>query len=354
MKNNFDLDRISYLIDKSIKTMDLDLTGLTVLTEAASGNFISTCLIASKAKAKKVYAVTRDSRYGSADEVISFCKDSALKLRLKNIEFSEKPAINFASKSDIVTNLGFVRPIDQDLIAKLPKHSVIPLMWEPWELRSSDIDINFCKYREIPVIGTRETDERLNTFKYVGLLAAKLIFEKDIEIYQSNISIIGSNPFGSSIKECLKNIGANVSHFMFNNEGKQSEDDFLENAYNSDAIVIAEHHDKTEIIGKESLLDPVILKRNNIQIIHICGNVDIPMVKKSDIKVWPKDIAAFGHMSVTTEYVGVKPLVDLHTAGLKVGEVSCRSRLRGSSIEESIKAAEKTGLGLRLLSNKHH
>lgn len=349
MKNNFDLNRISYLIDKSIKSMGLDLTDLTVLTEAASGNFISTCLIAAKANARKVYAITKDSRYGSANEVISFCKDNALKLGLKNIEFSNKSACNFSSEADIVTNLGFVRPIDKNLIANLPRHAVIALMWEPWELRSSDIDIDFCRYKEIPVIGTRETDKRLNTFKYVGLLAAKLILEKDIEIYQSNISIIGSNPFGSSIKECLKNMGASVSHFMFNNESKQSEDDFLENAYNSDAIVIAEHHDKSQIIGKDSLLDLEILKRNNIQIIHICGSVDVPIVKKSGIKVWPKNIAAFGYMSVTTEYVGAKPLVDLHTAGLKVGETSCRSRLKGLSVEESIKAAEKTGLGLRLL-----
>ena len=81
--------------------------------------------------------------------------------------------------------------------------------------------------------------------------------------------------------------------------------------------------------------------------------MDVPIVKKSGIKVWPKNIAAFGYMSVTTEYVGAKPLVDLHTAGLKVGETSCRSRLKGLSVEESIKAAEKTGLGLRLLNTYH-
>ena len=49
--------------------MDLDLSGLTVLTEAASGSFISTPLMAAAAGAK-VIAVTKSSQFGKSKDMI--------------------------------------------------------------------------------------------------------------------------------------------------------------------------------------------------------------------------------------------------------------------------------------------
>ena len=54
---------------------------------------------------------------------------------------------------------------------------------------------------------------------------------------------------------------------------------------------------------------------------------------------------------MTTDYVGPKPVIDLHCAGLKVGEATVRVRLNGGSIDKAITAAEETGLGLRLHMN---
>lgn|GEM_PF-5393232 len=53
----------------SIRVFSLDLGKFIVLTEAASGFYALTPLIAALAGAKAVLALTRDSRYGSAAEV---------------------------------------------------------------------------------------------------------------------------------------------------------------------------------------------------------------------------------------------------------------------------------------------
>ena len=69
---------------------------------------------------------------------------------------------------DILTNTGFLRPINKKLIKALTPKCVIPLMWEPWEFRPEEIDIDACVERGIKVYGTNEADPRLKTMDYIG------------------------------------------------------------------------------------------------------------------------------------------------------------------------------------------
>ncbi len=40
---------------------------------------------------------------------------------------------------DLVTNLGFVRPIDRRLLAQLSSDALVAFMWEPWVALSQDV-----------------------------------------------------------------------------------------------------------------------------------------------------------------------------------------------------------------------
>ena len=53
------------------------------------------------------------------------------------------------------------------------------------------------------------------------------------------------------------------------------------------------------------------------------------MERSATLRCAPEIFAAAGSMSVTTDYVGPKPLIDLHAAGLRVGELLTRARQRG-------------------------
>jgi len=68
---------------------------------------------------------------------------------------------------------------------------------------------------------------------------------------------------------------------------------------------------------------------NGLTVIHICGNVDQADLVRNGISFCPSKLAQAGYMSVATDYVGPKPLVDLHTAGLKVGECLYHARKKG-------------------------
>ena len=341
------LKKIERLIKKSIEKIELNLSGLTVLTETGSNNFVLTSLIASAANASKVYAVTRDSSYGKASDVIAYSESIANKCSLKNIYFNSELPESFAGESDIVTNLGFVRPITSSFIKKLPPHAVISLMWEPWEFRHEDLDIESAKEHEILVLGTKETDPRLKTFEYVGILAAKLLLEKEVEIIDSNILVIATDPFGEHIKNVLSSMKANC--LLVYPESDQLLSIESINFKELDAVVVAENRIPIEIIGHSNgSISPVLLSENSVELIHICGAVDEESIKAASISKHPSNSASFGYMTKTTDYVGPKPLIDLHCAGLRVGEVSVRERIKGKSIDMALKKAMDTGLCLPL------
>ena len=61
--------RLVRLARSSVLDMRIDLRGAVVLTEAATGAYAVTPVIAALAGAEHVYAFTRPTRYGSVEEV---------------------------------------------------------------------------------------------------------------------------------------------------------------------------------------------------------------------------------------------------------------------------------------------
>lgn len=317
--NNF--HRANNLIDKSIEQLKLDLTDMTVLTEAASGNFIVTPIIALKAGAKKVYVVTRDSSYGKKTEVMEYLEDfvDAVGEKFsKIICVDDKNSV--AQQVNIVTNSGFVRPIDAEFINGLPQDAALPLMFESWEYREEDIDIQACKNKNIPVLGTDESVFELRIFKYVAMSVVKLLLEADIEVFKSNILLISSGGYLQEIKQLLQDNGANV---LVYDSFQASIDKQVLKKYTSscDAIVVAEQANKETLIGMdEKHINVEWLADSNPVVIHLAGVIDYEQLDKNSICKYPDRKVGYGYMTVTTDYVGIRPVIELNAGGLKVGQ----------------------------------
>lgn len=317
-----DYHRVGRLITEAIKDLDLNLKNITVLTEAASGPFVVTPLIAAMAGAEKVIAVTRDSRYGLAEEVRQYTSQWMRELAIPDgcIEISTQPAIFAAERANLVTNLGFLRPISADFIRRLPKYSAISLMWETWEYRESDVDLQACANNNIPVLGTNERHERLQTFRYVGFCALKLLLEANIEVLFAKVLVIGSGFFGEAVESVLKDNGARV--LRLNPEHKKKLNSSMVKGFieDADACIVCEHHLQDVVVGGKTGIPIAWFNNPDIVFIHICGNIQDQAALKLQTKVVPQSIAPFGFMSVATDYLGPRPVIDLHTAGLKVGQ----------------------------------
>lgn len=334
--------RVISIMEKMIDALELDLTGLTVLTEAASGPYVCTPLIAALAGAK-VNAIVRDSVYGSIDEVVEYSMAWAKQCGVENrINISSDPVIKYAPQADILTNLGFLRPITSQIVDALPVSAVIPLMWEGWEFRSDDLDLAACRRRGIPVIGTCETHPSLKIFDYLGMVIVKLLLEVEIEVMHGRFALVASDPFGQSIKNCLLALGAQVVTVVRPTSGEEWN---FPDPNTLDALIVAEHRSAKEIIGSSGGIPPAVIGRIGSPVIHLCGNIDDKELVNAGIRKHPSRQVKPGYMTVATDYCGPRPVINLHAGGLKVGELMARSRQAGLSTKATEEVLVASGYG---------
>lgn len=300
---------------EAIHKFELNLSGKIVLTEAASGNYVCTPLLAALAGAN-VYAFGKDSEFGTYSEVKKELMEFAIKLKINdkiNIinNFNHVPL----EEMNIVTNTGFLRPINRILINRLSSECVIPLMWEPWEHRPAELDIEACVEKGIKVYGTNESDERLRTFEYIGYIVLYWLLHFKLSPFSAKILILGNHEFVEPIKSVLQKLNYYFKVITDYNSNVNIKD--------FNCIVIAEYKSDKMIIGDDAVIH--IDSITDQKIIHISGNVCL-----NDYKYCiPKNPKVFPYMSFTTDFIDKKAVIDLHAAGLKVAEGLLNANMLG-------------------------
>ncbi len=330
--HSLNVKRCWRLARRSIEALRLDLTDLVVLTEAATGPYALTASLAALAGARRVYALSRESRYGTLEEARAQTMEIAeawgIGERVEVITVRDHPGV---SEADIVTNLGFVRPLDAALLERLKSTTVVTLMFETWELREEDVDLSACRRLGIPVLGTNESVPELATMSYLGPVAMRLLFECGIEVVRCRLVIIGGGAFGLALIQSLLELAAEVRQIDPFEGARLDTPETRSVIAEADALVVAEHRDRRPLLGPEGHLDGRMLATLNpgLAVVHIAGEVDQADLVAAGLTLAPQHFARAGYMSVTTAYVGARPLIDLHLGGLKVGELLARARRRG-------------------------
>lgn len=219
------------------------------------------------------------------------------------------------------------------------KNAVISYMCETWEFRASDFDLEECKSRNIPVLGTNEHYPNLDIFCFVGNLCMSMLFNIELEIYNNKIIIISNDIFGDVIKKCLEKNGAKV--YVLEDLKSETNRRCL---YNADALIAADYLNSSILIGgKNAQISAEDLKNysRSISVIQFAGDVDIDYLEQYNIPYYPKKRVGAFRMGLTLAELGPKPIIDLHSAGLKVGEIMARARLAGNSVAETKNIAIK-------------
>jgi hypothetical protein len=322
------------LSDAIIKKLSLDLTGKTVLTEVGSNAFMFTPLIALKANAEKVWAWCKDTRYGKAEGIIENCKAliSYAALDESKIIFeANADNIEHLASADIITNSGFLRPLTKDKLQHVKETAVIPVMYEKWELRASDIDVEYCKQRNLKVAGTWENYPGLEVFDYCEQLIVKLALESGVEIKNNKIIIWSSDQFGEKAESGFLKLGAaeiikTTSSLVVN-----------DHIHDCDLLLFCDYTSDEILIGESGVLDVDVLHQKNpsLLITHLCGNIDISFIPK-EIKVYPAINGSNHKMTFTLAHLGIDPTIRLLAAGLKVGELLSNNTYHNHSLVQLI------------------
>ncbi len=322
--------RLLSLSRAAVERCKLDLRGLVVLTEAASGAYAITPLIAALAGAERVLAYTADSRWGSAREVHAATHQllamGGVEEQLQVI-FELDPAQ--VGSADIITNSGHLRPIGARLVSWMKPTAVVTLMYEAWELRPEDVDLQACYRHHIAIAGTNERHPAVDVFSYLGPMAQKLLFDAGVAVYGSQLLLLSNTPFEPYLKRSLENAGARLTIVA-----ELPQDLPLA----PDAILVAMQPRQQPVLGGAELA-AFAERFPGTPLVRFWG--DLP--SDPPLPTWPLNNVP-GHMGVLPSDLGPEPVARLQAGGLKVGEVLARGRRRGLDCKTVERAAVDEGL----------
>ncbi|WP_238178387.1 hypothetical protein [Calothrix sp. 336/3] len=308
--------RLVSLMRQSIQRCDLRLQQATILTEAATGAYIVTPVLAAMAGAEKVYAITRSTAYGTAEAVISQTQHLATLAGVGDrLEFISQKTPEIVAQADIITNSGHVRPLNAEIINWMKPSAVIGLMYEAWEFRPEDLDLLTCRLRDIPVVGVNERHPAVDVFSFLGIMAVKLLLDGGVSVYSSKILLLCDNPFLPFIERGLTQAGATVDTVESICQAPQDT--------NYDAILVALQPRSQEVLSGE---DAKAIAANfpGALVAQYWGDIERSSFVNENIPIFPEIAPKSGHMGILPSAVGPEPIIRLQTGGLKAAEVIWR------------------------------
>ena len=319
--------RLAALCRSAVRDCGLDLSGRVVLTEAASGAYVVTPVLAAMAGAEHVHAVTRDTRHATVAEVVAATRELAELVGVSDrIEVvpvgppgSDQTAVaevvDLAGRADVVTNCGHVRPIDATVVSRMRPGAAVPLMYESWELRPSDVDVLACRERDVRVAGTNERHPAVDVFSFLGMMAVRLLLDAGVAVYRSRVLVLCDNPFRSYLERGLTGAGALVRVC------DSLTDRDVDGGY--DAVLVALRPGIGPVLDAAALRT-VAARWPGAVVAQFWGDLDRDAATAAGVPVWPAVPPVAGHMGVLPSDIGPEPVVRLQAGGLKVGELLSR------------------------------
>jgi hypothetical protein len=309
--------RLTDLMRAAIDRCNLNLSGLTVLTEAATGAYVVTPVIAAMAGARHVLAVTQPTRYGTVEEVRSATLELARHSGVADrIEIVTAKSAGIVGQADIVTNSGHVRPIDTSMIGSLKPGAVIALMYESWEFRPDDLDLDACLRADVLVGGTNERHPQIDVFSYLGPMAVRLLHDAGVSAYRASVLLLCDNPFKSFLEHGLRAGGAVVESVEHISAAKGKKFDAIMLSLTPRAEPRLNADDAREIARRW----PAAM------VGQFWGDMDRDAFVTAGIPLWPMSAPKPGHMGILLSALGPESIVRLQTGGLKAGETLWRHR----------------------------
>lgn len=298
-----------------IAALGLDLRGLHVVTEAATGDYACTAVIAALAGAR-VTAFARDTRrHGTARDAARQTLGLARLAGVDDrIEIAAAVGPAQLADCDILTNSGHLRPITAEMIAALPERAVIGLMFEGWEFRGDDLDLAAARARGIRIAAVNERHRDVGVFPFLGPLCLRLLQDAGFHAPGSHVAVVCDNPFASFLRDGLDRAAAEV-------ELAPNIAALRPNGW--DAVVISLNAATSPPLGAADFAALKAAAPHAI-VAQFWGDIDREAAQAAGFRVVPAQAPAPGHMGILLNALGHEPIVRLQTGGLRAAELIFR------------------------------
>ena len=320
-------------LQHTIQDLNIQLQNECVLTESASGAYACTPVLAALGGAE-VHAFARDSKYGSARECIKEVQTLAELCGVSDrIHFhTEKNEMPW-ERATVITNSGALRPLDSAVLERVSASCRIPLMFEAWEFRAQDLDLDFCKLKGIRVAGTNERHPQVDVFGYLGDMVVRLIQDAKQTPYRNKFIVVSNNDFTPYLCKPLVSMSAAVGVYCpleykseIENLGATYLGDWnsteIPNDWKSTSAVIYTGSPFSENLwGNFPLLNFHVWKSlNSPLLLRFAGDVSEADFVQHEINFHPEQVPA-GHMGILPSAIGWDPIIRLQAGSLKVAQL---------------------------------
>jgi hypothetical protein len=326
--------QIMRLIRRAIERHRLDLTGLRVLTESGVGYRRVTPVIAALAGADQVYAVGRDTvRSARKDAESQTAYLAALAGVQDRVQMLATRLQAPLATVDVITDLPGVRPIDESILRTACETAAVTLMRGVVHWRAGDVDVATCRRLSVAVAGVDE--DAVDVYRYLPMEAVWGLLQLGVEVVGATILVAGDGPACGKVARGLSQAGARVLVAAPEGAGRIS---LYGGEKAGDGLVLCPAQPDRRTIGAGAWMDAAELAATapHLGVVSLAGELDRRGLSSTGLRSWPgADDPASGDLLP-------QPLIELHTAGLRVGEVLARARRRGSSplAAEQLAAAE--------------
>ena len=244
--------------------------------------------------------------------------------------------------SDIVTNSGQVRPIDAETVSCMKPSAVVPLMYEGWEYRPADLDLEACRSRGILVAGTNERHPAVDVFAFLGQMAVMQLHDAGYRCEGARCSCSATTTSRPFIVGDLVRAGARRRARNVRSRPTRSLPAATRSCWPCSR-------------GTRPVLDAdaarlLSERAPGAVLVQYWGDADRDALAAAAVPVWPPQAPAAGHMGILPSAVGPEPIVRLQSGGLKVGQVLARGRTGrrrttspSSRCYESVHAGRRAG-----------
>ncbi|HJW76371.1 MAG TPA: hypothetical protein VJ787_12005, partial [Thermoleophilia bacterium] len=291
-----------------------------------------------------VVAVARDSDFGTREQAH---EQTAYLARLAGMQ----DRVTFVGSRlqapldgiDIVTDVAGVRPIDEGVIRGLRDTAVVTLMSAVTGWHPSEVDAVGCRRAGIAIAGVDE--DGIDLHRYEALRIAWFLLELGVEIVGSTLLFAADGIVYPKVARVFAQMGARVLvagpdgpgrvslHGAEKVGGDLGDTEVRRLLREADALLTFTDQPDKDLVGASAAISATELAAlaPHLAVAVHSGKVDRHALAEAGLRVFPETDAGGGHATHAIGELVPQPIIELHTAGLRVGEVMARARRRGSS-----------------------